>query len=187
MNADTFAERRATACAGLADLEREQGAAWLDGKKFDPARIDAMQAEISAIEAAEVEQTRRDREAEYAAAVKDRQEARKEARTVQATQAAALVRIEESVKALVADISVAQRGTKTLATLFVRAGLRAPLTADTNGIFRPLSRLIASEISHLHGRCYFGDLSWPSVPPKADWAAFAAMIAAHLAPLTEGD
>jgi hypothetical protein len=186
MDASTILDRRTELEEELDRLGREQGAAWLDGKEFDAAQIDAAQASLDALDRAEAESTRREREVAHAAAIKDRAEARQEARRVAATQAAALVRIEESAKALAADIAVVGRSARTLAGLYRRVGLRRPVSVDQAGVFVPISRLLAGELSGLDSRCGLGDLSLPDVP-KPDWRAFAATLENHLDPLVKGE
>src|SRR4051794_20624887 len=89
-----FASRRAAAHADIAVLEREQGAALLDGVDFDADLLATRRAEIAAIDAAESEAVRRQRIAEETEAQK--------ARVVAAVAA------RDGVKALRAAVEAAQ-------------------------------------------------------------------------------
>lgn len=72
----TLIERRASAAAALAELEREQGVALLDGQPFDAERLAQCRAELAALDAAETETVRRERAAVASVAAQEREEAR---------------------------------------------------------------------------------------------------------------
>lgn len=178
----SLADQRAAASAALADLEIEQGRAWLDNLPFDPSRIDALHVEIAAIDAADAEQSRRDREAAALLTAADRAQARKEARTALAAYDAAMIRAEEAAKSLAVEIGVVQARSRELEKLTIRMGFRPPVALDGRNITSELSRLVAGELRPAGRMCGFGDISFPSVP-KPDWAMVAARVPTALNPL----
>jgi hypothetical protein len=183
--APTLAEQRAAAQSALVGLEMEQGRCWLDGKPFDPALIDAQQAEIAAIDAAEAETVRRERAAQAAQWASQRDDARKVAAIALATHDAALERVRDSVKELVADIGVMQAAAATMALQCNRMGIRPPDALTASHLTVNVSRLLAGELMAIGGRTYFGHLKWPSVSAP-DWADYTARLTSSLNPIIEG-
>lgn len=187
MDAEDFLTRRETAVAELAELEIEQGRAWLDDKPFDPALIDAKQAEIAAIDRAEAESSRRARAAVAEARAKDRAEARKEARVVIDDHAAAMGRLADHAKAIAVEIRVMQRAAKALSKLSNRLGHRPPSVVQTVEQDHILSRLIAGELIAVGSTAQFGAMSWPGSCSNPDWSDHPRRVAAAFAPLIEGE
>jgi hypothetical protein len=187
MDVETFIGRREAASADLARLEEARGVAWLDGEAFDSSLIDAKQAELAAIDSAEVEASRRERAAMARALAKARAEARKEARKELAAYQASLSRAEASAKALVAEIAALQSSSVALAGLCRRMGVRPPAYVGRQELDTVLSRLIAGELMKVGSVAYYGNMKWPGTVEKPDWSAHARRVSDTLAPTLEGE
>src|SRR5688500_6935865 len=96
----TIHERRATATAALAGLERARGGATLDGEAFDAVRLAECREELSALDAAEIEVARRERATAAEARNAEVAAARQELKASLASYMEAVGRAEEHAKAM---------------------------------------------------------------------------------------
>jgi hypothetical protein len=183
-----LAARREALTTQIRELEREQGAAVLDGRTFDARPLVDAHDELKALDSAETEAARRDRIAAAQSLDADRAHARKEIAEERDRYVAALKRVEDHAKAITADLRVVQSAAENLASLCRRLGspgtafvVDPKLTADT------ISRLFAAELTQVGARCSYGNLKWPSVPLNPDWSAHGRKVAEALQPLIEGN
>lgn len=165
-----MSDRLAAARAGLALLEREGGAAALDGTGFDPGRLTAAAAEIALLEAAEAEARNRARADAERLAEAERRKARAAAGRALKRYAAALDRAEAAAKALVGDLRALQEEAAAIRAAAQAMGVGVPLPLLASEQTNTVSRLLAGELAGLSGRAHFGVLTFPSVP-RPDWSA----------------
>lgn len=183
----TLSDRRAVIEGEIETLLVQQGAALLDGKEFDAAAIKTRKGELAAIDAAQAETHRRERQATADSIAQDRQYARSEVVEELKRYQDALKRVEGHAKGLVADLLILQSAATALQSLAGRLGFPGVgFTLHGKGTAKAVSRLLASELQKVGGIAYYGDMTWPSVPPKPDWSAQGRIVATAFAPLVEG-
>lgn len=181
MKAETIA-RREQLKARAENLRRARGAALLEGKPFDDAKIRSVQSEVDALDDAEREATRRDAEEAANAALTRRTAARSRLAETETERLAAVGALEKAARemgeslrrvlSLSADISAAARG----------LGFARPAVLDRGEVERRLSRYIASVLAS-PPTWSMGVLEWGSLPPTPDdWKeAERAVVAPHIA------
>ena len=178
----TLQERRTTAVATLATLEREQGIALLDGQDFDHSAIAATRALICALDAAEVESKRRhEAEAEMQRAAV-REKAAQEARAALTAYSAAVARCEVSTKALVADLKAMRDSAATLRGTTLVLGGRLPVPLEEGAIDTVMSRLLVGELQAVAHPSGYGVIKWVSAARDPDWTE---TIVKHITPAIE--
>ena len=178
----TLQDRRAALTAEIATLERQQGAAVLDGKAFDAKPLIAAREALEALDTAEAEQSRRDREAEAARSSKEIGQARKDARETLTVYLAALDRVKATTEALAADLTALQEHGGKLAPLALRlGGASSAWLIEKRECALAVSRQMAAILAPL-GRT-FGEIEWPTRPLKPDWDAHARQVRSIINPL----
>lgn len=186
-DAPTLLDRRATAQADLAELERAQGAAVLDGQAFDAARLAECRAELDGLDAAEAEAVRRDRGGAAAAEAQKRAEARKALAVTLDSYMEAVGRSEASAKAMVADLALVESLADTMRLQLSLTGRRG-IPGSLAEIRSKHSAMLATQLRTLGGPHRYGVLSWHSFPPIADLVAYAQKyVAAAVQPYIEGE
>jgi len=181
----TLQDRRAALAAEIVALEREQGAAVLDGKAFDAKPLIAAREALDALDAAEAEQSRRYREAEAARSIEEIGQARREARETLTAYLAALDSVKATTETLAADLGELKAHGEKLSPLAVSlGGVSSAWLLDKRECAVAVSRQMAAILAPL-GRT-FGEIEWPTRPLKPDWSAHAAQVESILKPLIEG-
>lgn len=163
-------ERRLKSEAALLTLEREQGAALLDGKPFDVSAIAAVRAELEAIEQAERETIRRDGDATAERMAAARRQAAQDAQEALTAYAGAVTRCEASSKALAGELRAMEDAAATMRRCYLTMGRVLPTSLEAHTMRATMSRLVAGELAEIERPCGFGQLKWPSVPVGADWS-----------------
>lgn len=182
LDTPTLLERRIKAEATLLTLEREQGAALLDGADFDASTIAATKAKLAAIGAAELETFRRD-EAEAAKQLgAARRQAAKDAREALSAYTEASTRCEAACKALVANLKAMKDAATILRGTTLVLGSRLPIPLEEREMHRVMSRLLAGELQEVGSPSGFGVLRWISIPRHPDWTE---TIVKHITPAVE--
>jgi len=177
--------RRAALAAEVTALEREQGAAVLDGKAFDAKPLIAAREALEALAVAETEQSRRDRENEAVRRAEETAAARVEAAEALSAYLAALDRVKATTETLAADLGELKAQGEKLSPLAVRlGGVSSAWLLDKRECAVAVSRQMAAILAPL-GRT-FGEIEWPTRPLKPDWSVHAAQVASILKPLIEG-
>lgn len=185
--AQTIPERRASATAELAEQERAQGAAMLDGEAFDASRLAKCRAELEALDAAETEAVRRSR-AEAAAAEAARRSATRKALAGSLDgYLAAVFRAEKAAREMVEQIKLAD----TLAVAMHRdcraLDRKTPVSIDPYEVKSKHSIALATLLRGLGGMNQYGCLKWNSSPPITDWIGHARkFVATAIQPFAEG-
>ncbi|API58747.1 hypothetical protein BSL82_04975 [Tardibacter chloracetimidivorans] len=164
-----LADRRMALSVELDELEAAQGAAVLDGKPFDPATISAKRSELAAIDAAEAENTRRERVAAAAVQAERRAAIRDEMKVSLAGYEDALVRAQRAAKALAEAVGDARTRARELNRQAGSYGMKTPVAVDPHNVETVLSRLIAGELLPVASPSGFGVMSWISVP-SPEWS-----------------
>jgi hypothetical protein len=180
-----LATARSTATTALDAAQAAAGRAVLDGQPPDTAAIVTAQMELAALDAAEAEAARRDRDAQAAQEALERATARADARRVLDSHRAALRRCEDAARMLSVEIGVVLGTFEEMRSLSRRSGIKGVNAFSPIELTRTLSRLIAGELQPVGNLSGIGDLGWPSVPPP-NWK-IAAHAADVLEPLLEGN
>lgn len=167
--APTLLERRIKAEAALLTLEREQGAALLDGKPFDAAVIAEIKAELSAIEHAERATNRRDSAANAEQGAAQRRQAAQDARGALSAYSDAVTRGEAATKALAGELAAIDQAAATLRKAFLVMQRRLPIPLEAHAMRTTLSRLMIGELNKVAEPNRLGDIKWPSVPRNQVW------------------
>ena len=178
----TLQDRRAALTAEITTLEREQGAAVLDGKPFDAKPLIAAREALEALDTAEAEQSRREREAEALVHAEDSAKARQEAREALSSYLGSLDRVKALSESLSQELKALRTEGDRLPVLARRlGGQTSAWQLDGRAAEKTVSGLMASILAPL-GRD-FGQITWPAPPLKPDWSAHAAHIRSIIDPL----
>lgn len=179
-------ERRAAVMTRIADIERERGAALLDGQDADASELMGLHGTLAVIDAASREAERREREevetAAHAARVEAAGEAAKEIEAFRTAVAAA----EKHATALASELKAIMGHATGLRALAPRLGIHPPHNLDATALARALSFAIAEHLVGLDRPRGFGHFAWPSHPTKQDWAAAARPVFDAYLPIIEG-
>lgn len=187
MTAPTLLDRRATAEAAIATLEREQGAAALDGKSFDPTPLSRARMELAALDAAEAEAVRRDRATEADTRALEAAEARVRLAELLDRYVDATGDVEASAKALVDDLADVEAIADQMRGEVRGLGHIIPISLDTSESRNKLSALLATALRKAGGRNHFGGISWNSMIPIPDAKAHARKyVTEALQPIIKG-
>ncbi|APH74092.1 hypothetical protein [Aquibium oceanicum] len=188
---DTLATRKSEAASRLKVLRDKAGTAILEGRKFDHSAIDALEHEIEALEAAEGEVTRREREASDKAIQARRKAKREELANLHSERLEAL----ETADTLARELAGALKDVRNLTTS-VHAGVRAlgypaPHTITGPYFEQRLSWLLADALSPVGmATNRFGHIEWPIHPPfhAGNWREAEEKISAHeIEPALKGE
>jgi len=179
---DSLPARRQALAGTILTLEREQGAALLDGKPVDMAPLIAARDELSALDMAEAEAARRNREAKAAQIGKASAEAIKDLEDHLASFLGALTASQGHVSALVKELQRIEALRADMVVLLRKIGAQVPDVLSRPECRTVLSRLIAAEFNALGENSRFGVMRWNSVQPVADWSDH---VAKHLVPAIE--
>jgi hypothetical protein len=177
-----LATRRADTLSRIDEAERGQGAALLDGKEADGSTLLALHGELTVIEAAEREATRRAREAEEAEAGAARVEAAKKAALHLSAFCAALAAVESHSQALAAESRKAMLAADGLRRTAPAIGARVPMGVELqSGLAKGLSHVVGVELAGIDQQRAFGHFHWPGPMlrpdlPGALTAAFQPII-----------
>lgn len=184
----TLADRREAAAARLAELEREQGVALLDDKPFDASALNQCRDDLAALERAEDETVRRARADASRTAAEAQTVARKALAGSLDDYLAAVGRVEQSARSLADDLKLIEGLSDTLRTNTRAAGVRVPVSLERSSMQHSHSAFLATLLSGIGGRSYYGAIRWTSVQPISDLSAHARkFVAAAILPLTEGE
>ena len=170
-SSDAFGERKAQANARIAELERQAGAALIDGKGVPATwqdKIDAQRRELIAAEAAETELAHRQREvaaAEHAARVKTLRARFSEQETQRLD---AVARAHMAANHLVSALRDALRASDEMRQCCQHLGKAPPVQlSDFDG---RLSGLLSGVLANLSGKPQkFGNLALWQLPNTHDW------------------
>lgn len=188
---DTLATRKSEAASRLKVLRDKAGASILEGRKFDHSAIDALEHELEALEAAEGEVTRREREAADKALQARRKAKREELERLHVERLEAL----ETADTLARELAGALKDIRNLTTA-VYAGVRAlgyPAPHTLSGPFfeQRLSWHLADALSPAGSQTRrFGHIEWPTHPPiyAGNWREVEEKLSAHeIEPALKGD
>jgi murein L,D-transpeptidase YcbB/YkuD len=180
-----LSNRRALAETDLAELERDAGAALLDGADFDPNAILAARGTLSAIDAAEAEAARRAREAEEAEAAKAREQARIAAGKALVAYQAAVTAAEAHSKALVASLADIVAHGMELRALARPLGIPPLMSLDRSEQFKVLSDAVATSFAGIDRPRSFGRMNLPSL--RQTWAGVSASVVAAFQSTIDGE
>ena len=187
-DAPTLADRLVAARLELDALERASGAAVLDGRTVDPLAISAARANVEALEAAELEDTRRQRAVGEAQRAIERAEARRALGEALGGYVDAIERAEIAGKAMVEAFRDADQQAGRMRGYY-RAIERVPFgTLDERSMADVHSRMLATTLKTLTGQARFGVMRWNSclaVPHWADHTRKTIVVAVQ--PVTEGN
>lgn len=176
---DSIPARRHALVGSILTLEREQGAALLDGKPLDMAPIIAARDELSVLDMAQAEAARRERDADAELLAEARTEALAELEIQLAAFLSSLTESQKRTGDLVEELQRIQSLRTDMAAQMRKLGMQVPdsLTRPENRTI--LSRLIAAELNRLGENSRFGVLTWNSVQPVENWRDH---VAKHLVP-----
>lgn len=187
-DAPTLADRLVAARLELDTLERASGAAVLDGQTVDPLAISAARANVEALEAAELEDTRRQRAVGEAQRAIERAEARRGLSESLGGYVDAIERAEIAATAMVEAFRDAEKQAGRMRGYY-RAIERVPFgTLDDRSMTDLHSRMLATILKTLTGQARFGVMHWNSclsVPHWADHTRKTIVVAVQ--PVTEGN
>ena len=167
--------RRTTIVGTILELEREQGAALLDGRPLDMAPIIAARDELSVLDMAQAEAARRERSEEEVLIEKARAEALVELEVHMAAYLGALTESQTRTAALVEELLRIESLRADMAALMRRLGMTLPDALTPPEHRTILSRLIAAEFNRLGTNSRFGVVTWNSVQPVKNWRDHVAM------------
>ena len=181
--APDLASRRADTLTRIEEAERDQGAALLDGGKADGSALLALHSELTVIEAADREASRRAREAEEAEAHAARIEAAKRGATHLSALAAAFGAAERHAEAFAAEARKAMEAAKLLRAEAPAIGVRIPLGLDQNAsVAKALSHIVGNALDRIEQPLRFGHFKWPGPMLRQD---IPATMTAAFGPLIE--
>lgn len=187
MTAPTILDRRAAAQAAIATLEREQGAAALDGKRFDPTPLNLARLELDALDAAEAEAVRRARATEVAERAQESTEARKRLAGLLDRYVEAVGDAEASAKALADNLKEVEALAGQMRGEVRQLRHVIPISLDANEGRNKLSAMLATVLRAVSGGSRFGGIKWNSMIPITDWKAHARKyVAEALQPIIKG-
>ena len=182
MPATDLSDRLNAARLAVATLERENGAAALDGGTIDPLPLSSARANLEALEEAEREAGRRQSSADAILRAGEREQAAQEAREALTAYTAALGRCETYARDLVGELKSVEDAATTLRRAHSVIGRREPVGLSAALVRTTLSRLFIGEVVQVMGvPSGYGDLRFPSVP-KPMWAEH---VEKHLQPAVE--
>ena len=179
-------ERRAAVVTRIADVERERGAALLDGQDADASDLLTLHGELAVIDAAGREAERREREEAEAAAHAARVEAAGEAAKEIEAFRTAVAAAEKHAVALASELKAIMGHATGLRALAPRLGIRAPYQLDPRELAKALSFAIAERLVGIDRPRGFGHFAWPSHPSKQDWRAVERPVVDAFSTTTEG-
>ena len=181
-----LATRRSDAAASLSALEREQGAALLDGQDFDPSTITAKHGELAVIAAAESVANERQRAAEEAEAARLTTAARADAAAELANLIASIGATEDLAGAIALALKEVEASAARLIAYGRAAGIREPATLAKLELRKSLSRILAEAIHRGTGSPHYGDLRLPAAGPRPAADALLRALTATYSPQPEG-
>jgi hypothetical protein len=194
IDAGAIADRRQAALAELERLIVAQGAAKLDGAKFDAGAIMKARIEIEALESAEAEATRRGRAAAAKAEAERIAAVRRQIATAEAGRLAAIAAAEKAARTCAAEMGRAMALAGEICVHAKTIGQRPPLALARSAIEARLSdrlALLLRGIASTGGA--FGNVDLRSPPfgwrvsdawPEHERALAGAELAALTAPST---
>ncbi len=186
-----IAERRTKAEAKLSELRTARGAAVLDKKNFDLAKIDALESEIASLDAAEGEQARRERAAISANRLKRRTELRKQLSALEDVRLRAVQDANQAARDLARSFERVLTTNAEMAKVATEiTGGKAPSILGTHGLVQRLAGRLAAVMQSIPGYpARFGSIVWQGASLYRhvdDWrAAEQATFEPHLNPLIE--
>ena len=181
-----LAQRREALRTQITELERQQGCAVLDGKPFDAKPLVAAHEELKALDAADTELVRREREADAVA-------------RAEAYEADRLLLVEQCA-GYVKAVAVAQRATEGMVAAYADVhALGADMAATAKRMGRrvaaaepmetriTLSRLLTNALKGLGATGRYGEIPLRSVEFWAnDWVKHPAAVERAVADITQG-
>lgn len=159
----TLTQRRHAVEIELDDIRRAAGARILDGSEPELDKLLSTRAELEALEAAVVEEQRRERATLLAAEKARRDAARAEMAATLPRHRDAMKRAEKATRALVDAIQDVTGTGAALVDQCKRLGSHPPVALDPTLLPQTVSRLIAQELRRVGGQSYFGHMKWPSI------------------------
>ena len=189
MNLDTptLADRLTTARLERDTLERDTGAAVLDGKPVDPLAVSAARATVDALEAAETETVRRDRAAKDSQKAVERAEARKALAESLGDYTAAVERAEAAATAMVDAFKDVEQHAGRMRGHYRVLGRVPPGLLDPYEMRDAHSRMLGTKLKPLTGQMCFGVLEWSGFE-VADWTEYARnSVGRAVEPAIEGN
>lgn len=170
----------------LTALRRERGAATLDGKAFNPAAIVAMEHELEALDDAEGEKTRRDREAAERQHDGSQARLRKQLADLEVSRLAAIAEANAAACQLAESIGRAITVSENMARVaYQLTGYSSPIVLQKNTLVSRLCGRLSAVMASIPGhRGRLGGIQWSGgslYRGGDDWAeAEKALAANHL-------
>lgn len=169
-DAPSLSDRLNAARLTLGTLERESGAAALDGAAIDHSAVNAARAAVDALEQAMLEADRRTNAANAEQLAERRAKAAQEAREGLAAYETATTAAETATKALTSSLGALLAAAKTISKNAIAAGGKPITAVEESEVARTFSRLIVAELVRVGSIGRFGDLKYPSVPHGVAWS-----------------
>lgn len=174
--------------ARLSQLEREQGAALLDDTPYDAAAIRECHDELARLDAAEGEKARRARADAYGQADQKRTAARIELGGALEAYLTAVASAERSARSLADDLKLLEALSDNLRAKVQASGGRMPVALERSQTQQWHSAFLATLLSGIGGRSYYGSIKWTSVSPITDLSAHVEKyVAGAIRHLIEGE
>jgi hypothetical protein len=189
----TLQTRRYEAETKLGKLRSARGAATLDGKKFDPAELEALESEIASLDAAEGEQARRERAATETKRQKRSSELRKELAALEATRLGEIQDANMAARTLAETIGKNFDTVRQMSEVaHAISNQSAPIPLQAPAVALRLSARLSAVMGGITGyRHRLGHIGWEGSSlyrAADDWRALeAALMERHLKPLIEKD
>lgn len=158
--APDWSGRKLGAIDNLDQLRRERGVALLDGKPFDDRTIVQAEAELDAIDAAEVEAERRRRVAQEAAVQARRAELTAHLTETVDVRSKAITEAELATYKLASSLEQLLATSKDISRTMQALGHNAPMSMDENSVKLRASLRMAAILGPVCGSA-FGRISFP--------------------------
>ena len=183
----TLADRLNSARLERDTLERDTGAAVLDGKPVDPLAVSAARATVDALEAAETETVRRERAAQDSQRAVEHAEARKALGDSLGGYIDAVERAEAASTAMVEALTDADLHAGRMRGHYRVLGRVPPGLLDPYEVRDTHSRMLGTKLKPLTGQMCFGVLEWSGYP-LPDWTEYArTTVGRAVEPAIEGN
>lgn len=184
-------ESRERATATLADLKRRSAQDILAGKAPDVGPVMAAQAALEALDYAESEQARRDREAAQSAHDARQAECRAELSSAAAARQEAVGRAERATRELAAALKDEREASRAMTLAFAGLGKPGPLSLVKTERERRLSeKIIATLKTGMEHPRRFGSIGFTAhreVPAGESWIeAEGREVNSAISPFTKG-
>lgn len=172
--------RRTELHGQLTSLERAHGAAVLDGRKFDASSIPVLRQELTALDAAAGEQSRRDREAAAAELQAARGKLLSRFAELEQERLSAWEDAEKATRALASAASRILDTSQTQAVIVSKLGKPVPGMITRPEILSLLAWRLSAVLSGISGG-RLGTLEWRPGPvkPSDNWREREAAVAAN--------